>query len=306
MTQTGGPADDLTLMLVPGRTGQIRRWTLPRRWIRIMEAVGIVTALLLVVGSVDYVRLRTQVSELNQLRTEAREQRQEIAVYSESMRDLTDELARVGEFDRKLRVIVDLDPGSSGTLAGIGGLESDGLELGLTSGLTRARRQERMMAGLENLGEAAKRREESLKELLSHLESQTARLSATPSIAPTKGWVTSAFGYRTSPFTGLRELHRGLDVAGRPGTPIVASADGRVRISQKHRGLGNMIILRHGYGIETLYGHLAEILVKQGQRVERGERIGLMGSTGRSTGPHLHYQINVNGVAVSPKNYILD
>jgi murein DD-endopeptidase MepM/ murein hydrolase activator NlpD len=293
-------------MLVPGRTGQIRRWTLSRRWIRSAEVVGIVSALLLVVGSVDYVRLRTQVSELNQLRTEAREQRQEISAYSESMRDLTDELARVGEFDRKLRVIVDLDPGNSGTLAGIGGLESDGLELGLTSGLTRARRQERMMAGLENLGEAAKRREESLKELLSHLESQTARLSATPSIAPTKGWVTSAFGYRTSPFTGLRELHRGLDVAGRPGTSIVASADGRVRIAQKHRGLGNMIILRHGYGIETLYGHLAEILVKQGQRVERGERIGLMGSTGRSTGPHLHYQINVNGVAVSPKNYILD
>ena len=306
MSQIGGPADDLTLMLVPGRTGQIRRWTLRRRLIRTLEAAAIVAALLLVVGSVDYVRLRTQVSELNQLRTEAREQRQEISAYSERMRNLTDELARVGEFDRKLRVIADLEPGSAATLAGIGGLESDGLELGLTSGLTRARRQERMMRGLENLGEAAKRRQESLQELLSHLESQTARLSATPSIAPTKGWVTSTFGYRTSPFTGLRELHRGLDVAGRAGTPIVASADGRVRIAQKHRGLGHMVILRHGYGIETLYGHLAEILVKQGERVRRGERIGLMGSSGRSTGTHLHYQINVNGVAVSPKNYILD
>lgn len=306
MSNFGGPGDDLTLMLVPGRTGKILRWTLPRRWIRILETATIVAALLLIAGSVDYVRLRIHLSELDGLRVEAREQRQEIAAYSEHMRNITDQLARVGEFDRKLRVITDLHPGSAAALPGIGGIETDSLELGLTSGLTRARRQEHMTRGLENLGEAAKRREASLNELISHLESQTARLSATPSISPTKGWLTSTFGYRTSPFTGLRELHRGLDIAGRPGTPIVASAAGRIRITQNHRGLGKMVILRHGYGIETLYGHLAEILVKPGQRLKRGERIGLMGSSGRSTGPHLHYQINVNGVAVNPNNYILD
>jgi murein DD-endopeptidase MepM/ murein hydrolase activator NlpD len=300
------PADTLTLMVVPGRTGHIRRYSLPQRWIRLGGGAVVAFALLLIVGAVDYVRVRTMLSELDGLRTETREQRSEIQAYAEHMQKISDELARVGEFDRKLRVIANLEPGNAAELPGIGGIDPDGISLGRTAGLTRSRRQERMIGGLENLGDAADRRGESLAALIDHLEDQTARLAATPSISPTKGWVTSTFGYRTSPFTGLRELHRGLDIAGRNGTPILASADARVRIAQDHRGMGKMVILKHGHGVETMYGHLSEILVKPGQQVTRGERIGLMGSTGRSTGPHVHYQINVNGVAVNPNNYILD
>ena len=135
---------------------------------------------------------------------------------------------------------------------------------------------------------------------------QMVPLAATPSVTPTKGWVTSGFGYRSSPFTRNREFHRGIDIAGRVGTSVVAPADGRVRFVGSKRSLGNSIVLEHGYGIESLYGHLSELGVKVGQRVRRGEQIGAMGSTGRSTGPHLHYQVEVNGAPVNPRNYILD
>src|SRR5262249_15792510 len=146
----------------------------------------------------------------------------------------------------------------------------------------------------------------SLDALVTHLEDQSAQLASTPSIAPTKGWITSGFGYRISPFTGSRELHRGLDIAGRMRTPVAAPADGDVLFVGHKPGFGTCVTLRHGYGMETVYGHLADSVVKQGQHVARGDRIGLMGNSGRSTGPHLHYQVQVNGNPVDPQNYILD
>jgi murein DD-endopeptidase MepM/ murein hydrolase activator NlpD len=303
---THEPGDALTLMLVPGRTGQIRRITLPRRWLRTVAWCGAAAAVLLVAGSVDYVRVRGNVSELDDLRSETAEQRAQIDAYALRMEKIADELGRLGEFDRKLRVIANLEPGNGAPLAGIGGIESDDVGPGAVAGLTRARRHERLMRQLDRLTDASSRQGESLQALIAHLEGQAARLASTPSIAPAKGWITSTFGYRTSPFTGMREFHQGLDVAGRSGTPIVSSGDGRVRFAGPNGGLGNAVVVVHGYGIETTYGHLAETLVRTGDRVKRGDRVGLMGSTGRSTGPHLHYQVSVNGVAVNPANYILD
>ncbi len=298
--------DALTLMLVPGRSGQIRRITFPRRWLRMAAWSGATLALLLVAGSVDYVRVRGNASEVDELRNETAEQRAQIDAYALRMEKIADQLGRVGEFDRKLRVIANLEPGNGAPLAGTGGIESDDVGPGAVAGLTRARRHERLMRQLDRLTDASSRQGESLQALITHLEGQAARLASTPSIAPAKGWTTSTFGYRTSPFTGSREFHQGLDVAGRGGTPILASGDGRVRVAGANGGLGTAVVIEHGYGIETLYGHLSETLVRPGDRIKRGDRVGLMGSSGRSTGPHLHYQVNVNGVAVNPANYILD
>ena len=126
------------------------------------------------------------------------------------------------------------------------------------------------------------------------------------SIWPSKGWVTSGYGYRTSPFTGRRQFHSGIDVAGRPGTPVVAPARGRVVFTGKKGHLGKTLILDHGYGVRTTYGHNREIFVKRGQEVERGEKIASVGNSGRSTSPHLHYAVQVDGRRVNPLNYILD
>jgi murein DD-endopeptidase MepM/ murein hydrolase activator NlpD len=298
--------DLVTLMLVPGRTGNIRRFNLRRRALRHCAVAAAALVLGIVAMSVDYLRVRLAVSELDRMRVETRSQRDQLETYASRIEELSQNLTSLRRFDHKLRVITNLDPGDGLPVTGLGGIEGEGLERHHLSGLTRAQRHARMMESLDRLSEVGEEQEESFKALISHLEGQTAKLSHTPSISPTKGWITSGFGYRVSPFTKKRELHRGIDIAGRQGTPIIAPADGRVRYAGPDRSLGNSVIVRHGYGVETLYGHLSEILVKSGEKVKRGARIGLMGSTGRSTGPHLHYQVNVSGVAVNPHNYMLD
>jgi len=125
-------------------------------------------------------------------------------------------------------------------------------------------------------------------------------------LRPTNGWISSTFGYRVSPFTGRKEFHRGLDIATREGTPIIAPADGVVTYSDQKWLIGNMITIDHGYGMTTLYGHIKELLKNKGERVKRGQVIALVGNTGRSTGPHVHYEVRLNGVPVNPEKYILD
>ncbi len=146
----------------------------------------------------------------------------------------------------------------------------------------------------------------SLDELLTRLEGKSAQLASTPSIWPTTGWVTSPYGYRTSPFTGRRQFHSGLDIAAKFGTPVVAPATGRVVFAGRKGPMGKMVEIDHGYGISTAYGHLAEYFVKKGEFVERGQRIAAVGSTGRSTGPHLHYSVRLKRKHVNPANYIID
>jgi murein DD-endopeptidase MepM/ murein hydrolase activator NlpD len=108
------------------------------------------------------------------------------------------------------------------------------------------------------------------------------------------------------PFTGYKQMHRGIDIANHSGTPIIATADGVVRDTSRVAGMGRLITIDHGFGFKTRYGHLSEITVKNGQRVKRGDVVGLMGSTGYSTGPHLHYEVLRNGQFINPTKYILN
>jgi len=132
------------------------------------------------------------------------------------------------------------------------------------------------------------------------------RLDHTPSIWPTTGWISRGFGMKYDPFTGYKQMHRGLDIANHRGTPIVTTADGRVVSIRRNSDMGKTIILDHGYGFQTRYAHLSKIEVKRGQTVKRGDVIGLMGSTGYSTGPHLHYEVIRNGQCLNPMKYILN
>jgi len=132
------------------------------------------------------------------------------------------------------------------------------------------------------------------------------RLNHTPSIWPAKGWYSSGFGMRSDPFTGARQMHRGIDLANHMGTPIIATADGRVAGINKSRGLGTIITVDHGYGFRTRYGHISKAMVKVGQRVKRGDVVALMGNSGHSTGPHLHYEVLRNGKSLNPMDYILN
>ena len=125
-----------------------------------------------------------------------------------------------------------------------------------------------------------------------------------PSIWPTKGWVTSGFGHRRRPIRGGTSFHKGIDIAARPGTPILSPGDGVVTFSGYKRGLGRTVMVDHGYGVVSVYGHNTKNYVKEGDRIRRGEILASVGRTGLATGSHLHYQINVDGVPVDPMRYI--
>ena len=135
-------------------------------------------------------------------------------------------------------------------------------------------------------------------------------MSMTPSIRPAKGRITSRFGFRDYPVSrfsrGSADFHRGLDIAARRGTEVMAPASAVVSSTGYDSSTGNYIILSHGYDLETLYGHLDRIHVRASQKVKRGDVIGTIGSTGRSTGPHLHYEVRISNQPVDPEYYILD
>jgi murein DD-endopeptidase MepM/ murein hydrolase activator NlpD len=160
--------------------------------------------------------------------------------------------------------------------------------------------------GIVWLAKEADVQERTLQELSVAAEQRSSRWAATPSIWPVKGWVTSGFGPRVSPFTEKPAWHDGLDIGAAANAPVQAPAQGRVTSVGFDPKLGNVVKLDHGFGIETLYGHLAKALVKEGQRVKRGDVVGLVGSSGLATGPHLHYMVKVNGQTFDPTKYILD
>lgn len=140
---------------------------------------------------------------------------------------------------------------------------------------------------------------------IDEITKNAANLAATPSIWPTSGEVSSRFGWRNSPWGGGQELHPGIDIANSMGTPIFATADGEVVLSGWSGGYGNIVQINHGKGIETIYGHNSRVIVNAGQAVKKGQVIAYLGSTGRSTGPHLHYEVRVNGTAVDPIRFLV-
>ncbi|MSO50786.1 MAG: peptidase M23 [Acidobacterium sp.] len=155
-----------------------------------------------------------------------------------------------------------------------------------------------------------------LKDLLQSLESrlQTVRsnvdkrnslAAATPSIWPTHGWLSSSMGNRADPLTGERDFHPGLDISADKGDPVYATADGKVSSAAMAGNYGNLVIIDHGYGIETRYGHLSAFKVRDGQAVKRGDLLGLVGATGRTTGSHLHYEVRANGRILNPLQLLL-
>jgi murein DD-endopeptidase MepM/ murein hydrolase activator NlpD len=146
----------------------------------------------------------------------------------------------------------------------------------------------------------------SFKEAAESLAVHSARLAATPSIMPTQGWLTSAFSsMRSHPILHTARPHEGIDVTAPMGTPIEAPAAGTVRDAGWEAGYGNTIVIDHGFGTVTKFAHASKILVREGQRVSRGQRIALVGNTGLATGPHLHYEVHVNGRPVDPLRYVL-
>lgn len=145
-----------------------------------------------------------------------------------------------------------------------------------------------------------------ISEMINQNKDRIKYASAVPSILPVDGWVTSKFGMRKHPIRRVHQMHYGLDIAANYGSPIVAPADAVVAYAGYSSGHGNTVILDHGYGIATVYAHAAEITAKVGERVTQGDMVAKVGSTGASTGPHLHYELHIDGIPSDPEDFLTE
>jgi murein DD-endopeptidase MepM/ murein hydrolase activator NlpD len=305
--------NEVTLMLFPGDAGAPKKIRLPKKLVRV--AIFISALMFVSVAGTSayfvnqYIQLTVDQDEFAELKRESKIHRIQVEKLGQQVKEFSTEMSRLERFSNKLRVITDLgdSPAPVEKDWGVGGPYG----LSTQSFSTSLEREavsmvERLTVNLDELDQQAKAQAVGLQQLDEFFKNQKSFLSSTPSIWPTRGWVTSGFGLRKSPFTGRKEKHKGWDIGARLGSTIRATADGVVRVSGRESGYGKMLEIDHGYGITTRYGHNSKNLVKVGDRVKRGDKIALVGSTGRSTGPHLHYEVRLSGVSVNPRNYILE
>jgi murein DD-endopeptidase MepM/ murein hydrolase activator NlpD len=255
----------------------------------------------------DYREVKQDVPELECLRKENSQQKIQLLALSQKIQQISGTMKDLREFDQKLKMMVNLDDGEeSRPFIGIGGSDASVFNPDYTVEKAHKNLVRLMHQSLDSLEEEAAIRTGEKKELYKYLENQKAMLRCTPSLWPTKGWVSSGFGSRISPFTNKKEFHQGLDICTRKGTPIIAPADGVVTGVGSNYGYGKILTIKHGYGLKTRYAHLNTILVKKGEYVKRGQEIAKVGTTGRTTGPHLHYEVHLKNVPVNPMRYIIN
>ncbi len=295
-----------TVIVVSDHSQAPRKFRVPRRWLRnaAYAGGGIGLVALLVIG--HYFSLLGAASENSVLKEENAQLRSQILLVQEKVAHISATLDRVERFDAKLRTAVTQlqDPERNLAIGPVGNAEQDATIPGpapaAEANLTA------LPGKLSSLETEASRQESSLRELQEYFDDQRSLLASTPSIWPTRGWVTSDFGTRLDPYSAERKMHQGLDIATPHGQPVYSPSDGTVVFTGTEGGYGKVLVVDHGYGVKTRYGHLSEILVHLGDRVKRGDKIAAVGNTGRSTGPHLHYEVRVNGIPENPRKFILE
>lgn len=290
-----------TILIVPEGCDAPRAVRVSERGVK-RAATGAAAALLFVVlgGGLAVGRAFASVSDVRIASMAAWGQTHEAAALRQSLDALRDTLAALGRRDRQLRLAAGLPSGDSSALGepprlarGEGSALADG-------GYTGTR------ADVDSLIRSANLLAAGFDTVTSAINRNAAKLASTPSIMPTAGWLTSQFSRsRFHPILHLSRPHEGIDVAAPMGAPVVAPAAGQVIFAGQEHGYGNVLQIDHGNGIVTKFAHLSRINVRTGERVTRGQTVAAVGNTGLSTGPHLHYEIHVNGKVVDPLTYVI-
>jgi murein DD-endopeptidase MepM/ murein hydrolase activator NlpD len=300
-----------TIMIIPENSSRPRQFNIPAWLIRAGWVILPVLFLIAVTLFLDYRFVAGQVYENRELQSENRRLRQDLQLYQNRMESLEASLDRIENFSARLKMItnlmgqdqlsrhIDLPPPNAALNLAFAN-RSGAAEASPIPGSNEERTFEKVSLKSLEL-------EQGLHDLYELLSDQKSFLNALPTKKPAEGYFTSGFGVRVSPLgDGGEKMHEGLDVANAVGTPIRAPAQGSVVFAGRKSGYGQIVILDHGYGLETWYGHTSRILVKSGQLVKRGQQIALIGNSGKSTGAHLHYEVRVHGIPVDPLAYILE
>jgi len=293
-----------TIMIVPENAQKPRQYHVPAWSIRITLILLPILFLLAVTILLDYRYIASQVSENRDLQTENRKLRQDVQLYQSRLDSMESSLERIENFSSRLKMITNLMDRDALSQQ----VESSPLPSSvIASSASSTKSSNPVEINFEQLTNRSYALEQNLHGLYELLSDQRSFLNALPTKKPADGVFTSGFGVRVSPMgDGVEKIHEGLDIAASIGTPIHAPAAGTIVFAGKKSGYGQIVMMDHGYGLETWYGHTSRVLVKPGQKVKRGQIIALVGNSGRSTGAHVHYEVHVNGIPVDPINYILE
>ena len=334
-----------TLLVTSNRLGETKSLTVSAPWLKTALTIGSFVIILLTALLIDYFGLLLQSNENKRLSAENLGLKKQFEVVESKVESLESSLERVKSFSTKLKLITNIDDDDRSTKLSVGAMPKVGQGIDEYNELTGDRvpsseflqKESRFLESApldpsdeseheghsHGTSDAASRsyaslsiridqavqktqlREQGVLELWETLSERQALLNATPSIKPARGWFTSKFGYRIDPFTGRPAMHAGLDIAASPGTPVVAPANGVISYVGFEPGYGKIVVIDHGYGVKTRYAHNSQLFVEVGQKVKRYDPIAAVGNTGRSTGPHLHYEVRVHDVPVDPMNYVL-
>lgn len=306
----------MNIILISNRSGQTHRLNLPLHKWWLWAAVGSVTLSLFagvftlgynsapdvaeVVYNAQVTRgweqeLTTQRGEIDKTR---RKFDSEINALAHRLAQFQAHIARLNAVGQRMTEIASIDPEEFdfSTEPAVGGTDTE---------VPGAQSLDEYKVALKNFSDTLARRERQLRVLQDLMVASRLREQIFPTGKPVRsGWVSSGFGLRHDPFHGRRSMHKGLDFVARTGTDVLAVGGGVVKTSKRHAGYGNMVEINHGNGYVTRYAHNSKNLVKVGDRVEKGARIALVGSTGRSTGPHLHFEVYRNGKLVNPAKFV--
>lgn len=284
-----------TILIANRKTGAVRRLTLSRRVMGIVLGPVLILPVLMLLGSQGASK-----AEVEGLQTANESLRIENESYRQATGELTVQIASLQAALTQLSEQAELDSETRAAIAGLPAIIRSRAMGGGSAAAAAAPVASTPESTFGVLRDVLGTIENGLESVKTRVENQQALARATPRGWPVPGWLTSLFGSRRDPFTGGPDFHPGLDISAMQGTPVKATADGTVESSGYQGNYGNAVVLTHGYGIGTRFGHLSQIAVRPGQKVKRGEVIGYVGATGRATSAHLHYEILVNGQPINP------
>ena len=328
----------VSFFFIRHESGKTHKIVIPVTWFKAGSLIGAILLIAFAAGVVDYFGLMMQAMENKRLRAENAILERQFQIVEGKVSALESSLERVKSFTTKLRLITNVDAGDRITKLSMDNKPAPNQQMDEYEPMDQRQSNETMAAQdkvfaekkplKEATGDVAEQasskdyaslviridkavrdtqlKEQGVLELWESLSERQSILNATPNIRPARGWLTSRFGYRINPFTGKQAMHAGLDFAAAPGSPIYAPADGVVSFASYDESYGKLVSIDHGYGVTTRFGHCSQIYVHAGQKVSKFDVIAAVGNTGRSTGPHLHYEVRINGTPVDPVNYVLD
>jgi len=303
---------DYTVIIISEAQTSNKEFTISSKLIR--NSIIAFSILLLIFGYIifDYLTISYNKEKMVKLEKQNKQKQVMIEKLTSTISQLNTSLAKMEDYKKRIMIATGLSSPYALKEVGTGGgtlINENSNNISVINPEIKVPKKETYKNILNKSNEIKSKAidlENTLAFVKNVVDEQKMRLASTPFIWPTRGYLSEAFGWRIHPFTGRREFHNGIDIATQIGNKVIAPADGVVLVAEYRQYYGNLIILDHKFGYTTRYGHLASFNVKEGQRVKRGDVIGYVGNTGRSTAPHLHYEIRFLGKPINPLKMIID